>query len=389
MLNDEYIFQEILEQKRIAELHGGLAAPHWPAVPDKLMITGAGDSYCAALFGCWLLEERGQVKGLPALEASRSAPYLSPQDVLIGISVSGHTVRVLEAAERALAAGAQVVAVTDNLQSPLAQLASEVWSIHASPPETLCETSYHDEEAKQYVGYHHDVAQTKTFWAVLLTLIRAAAVVLDWHTLLANTRLLLSPSFYEPLLNKGSFWSKSGQTFFLGSSFAKIAARFAAYKMYEFNRAAHFNGIEEYCHTHYFITRPGDTVVFLIDDQGTASRAAEIAPVLQELFGARIIWLQTQSLGDAVLPDTSRDYTEIIELPTPNLPIQQFLNMVLALQWLTYSIGRVDAPDINTFHAGYDTERLVAGTLRTIRRSAMRTTVPVTSTGGKNSLGEE
>lgn len=389
MLSDEYIFQEILEQERIAALHGGLAAPQWPAVPDKVIITGAGDSYCAALFGCWLLAERGQVNGLPALEASLSAPYLSPQDVLIGISVSGHTVRVLEAAERALAAGAQVVAVTDNLQSPLAQLASEVWAIHASPPETLRETSYRDEKAKQYVGYHHDVAQTKTFWAVLLTLIRAAAVMLDWQTLLANTRLLLSPLFYEPILNNGSFWSQSGQTFFLGSGLTKIVARFAAYKMYEFNRVAHFNGIEEYCHTHYFITRPGDSVVFLIDESDIAYRAAEIAPVLQELFAVRIIWLQPESLTDAALPEMSANPMEIIELPAANQPIHQFLNLVLAMQWLTYSIGRVDAPEINTFHAGYDTERLVAGTLRTIRQSVMRTTVPVTATGGKNSLDEE
>jgi hypothetical protein len=46
------------------------------------------------------------------------------------------------------------------------------------------------------------------------------------------------------------------------------------------------------------------------------------------------------------------------------------------VQWLTYAIGRVHAPNINTFHAGYDTERLVAGTLRTIRNSAIRSLEP-------------
>ena len=209
MLNDEYIFQEILEQEKIAALHRMLPKPHWPVDPSRLIITGSGDSHCAALFGCWLLGKRGQVTGLPALEASQAAQYLLPEDILIGISVSGRTVRVLEAAKRASAAGAQVVAVTDDAQSPLAELASVVWPIHASPSDSLNHTDYQDDKAKQYVGYHHDVAQTKTFWAVLLTLIRAAQAELDWQDLLAHTSRILSTAFYEPLISKANSCSQS------------------------------------------------------------------------------------------------------------------------------------------------------------------------------------
>jgi len=371
-LSEEYIFREILEQKRIAALHQKLSAPHWPANPGRLIITGSGDSYCAALFGSWLLEKRGQVSGLPALEASQAARYLSPADILVGISVSGRTTRVLEAAKRSLAAGAQVVAVTDDAQSPLAELAAVVWPTHASPPETLNQTSYKDEKARQYVGYHHDVAQTKTFWAVLLTLIRAARAKLHWQDLRVHASLLLSASFYEPLVTQADIWAQSSQTFFLGSFWAKIIARFGSYKMHEFNRLAHFTGIEEYCHTHYFITRPGDTIVFLIIDQDTAARAGEIAPVLRELFDARIIWIQPQSLGNAAVPANFSEYVEVIDLPATIDPVQQFLDLILAVEWLTYLIGRVGAPNINTFHAGYDTERLVGGTLRTIRQSVIR-----------------
>jgi D-arabinose 5-phosphate isomerase GutQ len=318
------------------------------------------------------LGKRGQVTGLPALEASQAAQYLLPEDILVGISVSGRTVRVLEAAKRTLAAGAKVVAVTDDAQSPLAELASVVWPIHASPSNSLDHTGYQDEKAKQYVGYHHDVAQTKTFWSVLLTLIRAAQTKLDWQDLLVHTSRLLSTTFYEPLLAKANSWSQSGQTFFLGSGWAKIIARFGCYKMYEFNRLAHFTGIEEYCHTHYFITRAGDTIVFLVIDQDTAGRAGEIAPVLHELFDARIIWLQPQSLDCGGLPANSSNYMEVVNLPPTNDPVVQFLDFVLAVEWLTYLTGRVGAPNINTFHAGYDTERLVVGTLRTIRQSAIR-----------------
>ena len=372
MLKDEYIYQEILEEERIVSLQHTLPPPEWPVASDRVFLTGSGDSYCAALFGQWLMEERGRVYALPALEASQAAQRFKAGDILIGISVSGRTVRVLEAAKRALTAGAQVVAVTDDLHSPLAELASSVWPIYASPPEELQDTRYTDAYARQYIGYHHDVAQSKTFWAVLLTLMRAAAIEPAWQVLCDHTRTLLSPTFYEPLFNKANLWAESGQTFFLGSGWAKIAVRFASYKMHEFNRQGLFTGIEEYCHTLYFITRSKDTLVFLISDEDTAARAGEVVPVLCELFDARIIWLQPEFFGKDFTPAGSEGNIQVVNTPASDQPVQQFLDFILALQWLTYAIGRVNAPNINTFHAGYDAERLVAGTLRTIRQSAIR-----------------
>lgn len=372
MLSGEYIFQEMMEQERIAQLHWGLPAPEWPGTTGRLIITGSGDSYCAALFGGWLMANRGKVSALPAMSASRAAQELGRGDVLIGVSVSGHTVRVLEAATRALHRGARVIAIIDNLQSPLARIATDVWPIYASPAEELFHTSYRDEEAKQYVGYHHDVAQTKTFWAVLLTLIRAARVEVDWALLLEHTRRLLMRPFYEPFLAKAEHWAKSSQTFFLATGWAEIVARFGAYKMHEFNRIAYSSEIEEYCHTLYFITRTGDTVVFLVEDEETAFRAAEIVPVLRDLFETRVIWIQPETLGRDLAPEGSAGDLEVVRLPAPRSSIQQALDFVLTLEWITYTIGRVAAPNINIFHAGYDTERLVAGSLRTVRRSAIK-----------------
>jgi fructoselysine-6-P-deglycase FrlB-like protein len=376
MLSAEYIFQEMMEQERIAELHRTLPPPEWPGDPGRIIVTGSGDSYCAALFGGWLLAQRGDVEALPAMDGSRAARKLGRGDILIAISVSGHTVRVLEAAGRALHNGAHVVAITDNLKSPLATVATTVWPIYASPAEELFHTSYRDEEAKQYVGYHHDVGQTKTFWAVLLTLMRAARVAVDWPRLLDHTRRLLAPSFCRPLLAKAEQWAQAGQIFFLAAGWAKILARFGVYKLYEFNRLASSSEIEEYCHTLYFVTRTGDTIVFLVDDEETAARGVEIVPVLVDLFAARIIWLQPESLSRPIIPGGSATQLEVVTLPPSGGSLQQALDLLLALEWITYAIGRIGAPDINTFHAGYDTERLVAGSLRTVRRSAIRAPSP-------------
>jgi DNA-binding MurR/RpiR family transcriptional regulator len=376
MLSTEYIFQEIMEQERIAELHRALPPPEWPSDPGRILITGSGDSYCAALFGKWLLAQGGETEALPAMDGSRAARELGQGDILIGISVSGHTVRVIEAATRALHNGAHVIAITDNLHSPLAKLATTVWPIYASPAEDLFLTSYRDEDARQYVGYHHDVAQTKTFWAVILTLMRAARVAVNWPSLLEHTRSLLAPTFFQPLLARAEGWAQSGQTFFLATGRVKILARFAAYKLYEFNRLACSSEIEEYCHTLYFVTRLGDTVVFLIDDDETAARGVEIIPVLADLFAARIIWLQPESLSPPIIPGVSVENVEVVMLPPSGGSIQQALDLLLALEWITYAIGRIGAPDVNIFHAGYDTERLVAGSLRTVRRSAIRAPSP-------------
>jgi DNA-binding MurR/RpiR family transcriptional regulator len=383
MLSGEHIFQEMMEQERLVRLHWSLPAPEWPGTSERLIITGSGDSYCAALFGGWLMADRGRVSALPAMDASRAARELGRGDALIAISVSGRTVRVLEAATRALHCGAQVIAITDNRKSPLAEMATAVWPIYASPAEELFHTGYHDEEAKQYVGYHHDVAQTKTFWAALLTLVRAARAEVDGTLLLDHTRRLLARSFYEPLLAKAEDWATSTQTFFLATGRAEILARFAAYKMYEFNRVAHASEIEEYCHTHYFITRAGDAVVFLVSDEESAARAREIAPVLQDLFAPRVIWIQPDSLGPGLAVEDSGDWLQVVRLPAAGSPIHQALDLVLALEWITYAIGRVGAPDINIFHAGYDTERLVAGSMRTVRRSAIR--APSLFPAGKSS----
>lgn len=62
MPSREYIFQEILEQERIAALHHTLSVPDWPAAPGKIIISGSGIlialPYLAT--GCWKSVARSQ-----------------------------------------------------------------------------------------------------------------------------------------------------------------------------------------------------------------------------------------------------------------------------------------------------------------------------------------
>jgi hypothetical protein len=78
-----------------------------------------------------------------------------------------------------------------------------------------------------------------------------------------------------------------------------------------------------------------------------------------------------------------------VQTPSTRKDLQLFFNLLLGVQWLTYAIGRVDAPNINTFHAGYDTERLVAGSLITVRKSTIRATRKRESGKGRKNRNSE
>ena len=463
MLKDEYIYQEIQEQLRLIKIHQNAPRISIPKVKGRTIITGAGDSYCASEFGEWILKDKYNVIALPAMDALQYSaigyklvarnlfPFVVPtlvgliepakagttnkyipdkrvratkltkNDVVIGISVSGLTNRIIEIFKLAKKVGAYSIAITDNANSPASQLADETWLTYASPQEELKHSSYKLKEAKEYIGYHHDVAQTKTFWAVLLTLLRASQIKFDWKCLNKNTKKLLSEKFYKPILNKADIWAKAKQTFFLSTHPFSIISRFATYKIYEYNLIAHFTEMEEYCHTQYFITRKNDNVVFLCHNDLTLKRALEIIPTIQKLFSANIILIKPQNLttqiesdclktlfipikprllhdktvrndasgvslrgtlvtkqsrfcdflNNRIENDCSKKGLTIIEIPATKNPIIQFFEMVIAVEWLTYLIGRINAKNINTFHAGFNTEELVKGSYYTIRKTSL------------------
>jgi glucosamine--fructose-6-phosphate aminotransferase (isomerizing) len=364
-LNREYIFGEIAEQPGIVARRAAAPPPVWPTGAGRVVLAGAGDSLCAAELIAGLYPG---IESPAGMAASAAADRLGPEDTLIGISVSGRTPRVLEACLRARARGARAIAVTDDPDGPLAQAAQETWLIGASPAKALQTTDYEGTEARQYVGYHHDVAQTKTFLAGVLTLARAregTSGTTDWARLERTLCELVAPSFFEPLRRQAEACADAREAFFLAGAQTLPLARFAAYKLFEFDRPAHFADLEEYCHTHYFVTRPGAAIVCLLDDEDSARRAGEIVGVLAELLEARVVLL---CAADIATPWA--EAVERIDYPTgEGSPLERQVALALAVEWLTYLWGRVGAPNVNSFHAGHDTERLVAGTMRTIRRS--------------------
>ncbi|MFN8631557.1 MAG: SIS domain-containing protein [Chloroflexota bacterium] len=138
---DELFLEDILNAP--AELAAVVAAQRyvtarlrWPAASfRRRRLIGMGSSCFAARDAA----ARWRLEGLDAVAeiASASGPSAGGDDTLaIAISSSGRTPEVIAAAERHLAQGSKVIAMTANARSPLAALTSEVIPLREISDET-------------------------------------------------------------------------------------------------------------------------------------------------------------------------------------------------------------------------------------------------------------
>lgn len=131
-----------------------------------IVLTGCGDCHAAAEYGESLFELRTgfSVRGLPAMELTRAREHLlGPRMLLVAMSVSGRTPRVLEALRAARRRGSPVLGVTDDSSGDLAREADRSFVLGAAPSTALVRTDYADAEAARYTGYERPVPQTRTF----------------------------------------------------------------------------------------------------------------------------------------------------------------------------------------------------------------------------------
>ncbi|MBE0617696.1 MAG: SIS domain-containing protein [Proteobacteria bacterium] len=364
--------------RRRGEL-AALVAETCPTGPKRVLFTGCGDCHAAAEYGEGFLRWRSDlpVRGLPAMELSRARTHLlGPGTLLIALSVSGRTPRVLEAAALAQSRGATVLGVTDDPHGPLARQVPVTFVLGTAPPEALGRTDYRDPEAARYTGYQRAVPQTKTFGAMQLAVAVAclhlerfapadrgsarSEVEKQLHSLprLAADAEKGGTRAAAHLAERGR---PRRRVTFCASGLNASTARYCSYKLLELSCPAAFSDIEEFCHTQYLVTESGDAVVFLVQDRACLERALEIVPVLKEDIGAVVAVLGTIPCGNLsggfgfpageVLPEVS---------PLVLGCAGAHLVRHLAASW---------GFDTDRFRAGIEEERYVRGSTRIIRDS--------------------
>jgi len=308
------LFEQLEVWRRLWGRRGEVAdliAQVSPTPPGRVVFTGCGDCHAAAEYGESLLAWRSELpaQGLAAMELSRARSYLlGPGSLLVAASVSGRTPRVLEAVQAGLRNGASVLAITDDPAGPLARAVSSTLILGTAPPETLGVTDYQDSEAARYAGYQRPVPQTKTFGALQLAV---ALTCLELARLLPSGRGTPRATLERELERLRTSASAAAEVAhaaanallhasrplarvtFCATGLNAGTARFCAYKLLELTVPAAFADIEEFCHTQYLVTGPGDVVVFLVQDEAGFERAGEIAPVLEREIGAACATLTT------------------------------------------------------------------------------------------------
>jgi glucosamine--fructose-6-phosphate aminotransferase (isomerizing) len=112
----------------------GFSASEWRRI-RRIVITGCGTSWHAALIGEYLLEElaRIPVEVDYASELRYRNPVLGPHDLVVGISQSGETADTLAALREARGRGARILAVCNVVGSSMAREADASLYIHAGP----------------------------------------------------------------------------------------------------------------------------------------------------------------------------------------------------------------------------------------------------------------
>jgi len=382
MTEPDFMLTEILEQTKI--LNSIFRDDNLKSTAEsikaenykKIILTGCGDSYCASWFGSNLAKHWCTHYQVEYYEPFELVNYFNPKDLkntlVIGISVSGGTLRVLEAIRFAQFHGAMTLVITNNSQGKLVKETNKKILINASPQESLLTTSYSSEIAKKYVGYQNDVAQTKTYIANLGTL----SMLFAYLSTQSNSNLnqvksafsLVGKALdqYDEIIKIGrSLKDVCNNIFFVASGPNGPSALFGAYKMFEFTLHGFSCDIEEFCHTRYFITTNKSTVVLLASDIQSYNRIMEIEPVLRDYINARTLILANESLVVEKL-------NSILPFTMPEDPYLSPLVQTIPIELLSYSLARSKGFNTNTFRGGVETEKYVTGSYQTIRQSHLQ-----------------
>jgi len=163
------------------------------APPRAVVTCGRGSSDHAATFAKYLIETRlGVVTASAALSVSSvyATPQLLAGTLYLAISQSGKSPDLIACVQAAKAAGAFTVALVNDAQSPLAQLADEVVPLEAGPELSVAAT-------KSYIAALSAAAYLVAAWAQDRALLAAldplpdqlaTAWALDWTPALTSLK---------------------------------------------------------------------------------------------------------------------------------------------------------------------------------------------------------
>ncbi len=363
-----FIEEEIREQPRVlervlrttrAEIDEVALSRRWKC----LHLVGCGDMYFSALTAAWLATVSGPRPGV-RVAAWRSMDLrwlgkrLGEDDLVVAASVSGRTPRTIEAARAARRASARVVGVTDNAQSRLAEEVDVLVVLGTSPPEKLA--------AGSYPGYHHAVAQTKTFTATLLVEILLATIAGGGRASalegIPGRVAALLPTLSESIAAGTRDWFAGRERVAILASGPHLPlGLYGAAKLTEYAVPAHAQCLEEFNHLEMFLADDRTLVVVVAPDSESIGRAVELTGPWERL-GVRSLVIG----GGKSWPG---ERTARVELPAGEDPHALAFELALAMQLLAYRGAAALGRDPDAWLGGVRTELVQGVSSEVIRGS--------------------
>ena len=338
----------------------------------RIILTGCGDSLCAALTNEYAFSEIGfSTFVFPPMELSRYrfklSTLLNEKSLLIPISVSGRTPRVIESINTAVSKGSPTLAITNNPESPVAQTSNDFIYAKSSEIDSLKTSSYDGDISSKYVGYEHDVPQTKSYTSIQMTLqMIATSLGKDPEfSFLEEIPNIVKKVIQNNLIKElGVEHSEASRYIYSASGPNYGNALFAEFKMYEFSLLGFSKEIEEYCHTSYFITEENTPVMFIAPEGKSLQRVSEISPILEKKIGAFPMVLSN------IEPHFS--CKAWIEIPYTGEERYSIIPYGVVAPLYAYWVAKTRGLNVNTFRGGVEQEKYVEGSYYTIRKSKIK-----------------
>jgi glucosamine 6-phosphate synthetase-like amidotransferase/phosphosugar isomerase protein len=263
-------------------------------INDKKLVvfTGCGDSYGVAEYGKWALQSVG-VNAISLSPPELSRIRLYDNVLVVGISASGRSLATIDALNHAKSEGATTVALTDNPEGTVAQIADYLWvtysgvgtyNISPSSPTTTA-MAYLLKLAMMVESMPHSRIHEDS---VRLGWNRVGEEMVSW----AETRGKAIVQIVNP--QKPLFLIADGPNY--------IAAQIGAMKFNEFSLVKGIYAIREEFQHHHVLSINDDDRAVLIADAPTDSDDKKYFNVLTETLKMQAYCLHTPEKLELISP---------------------------------------------------------------------------------------
>lgn len=287
---------------------------------DKIILTGCGTAYHAALVGKRYFEE---IAGVPAEveyagELRYNSPVISGNTALIAVTQSGETADTVEAARLFKSLGAKILAVTNSLHSEITRIADVVVPVVAGSEICVAAT-------KSYSG------QLAALYLLALQLAEKGVAEKYCSELKKAPELILQTLQDIDIYALAEMCARARSVYFLGRGIDYAVALEGSLKLKE---VSYLSGggypAGELKHGTLALIDSGTLSAFIINDPAIAAKGANAVE-------------QTLSRGGMVavitgLPDVQAQFAgraEVIKLPECGKYLSPFVSAA-ALQYLAY-----------------------------------------------------